>query len=119
MPWKESSVMDERLRFIARLLEGETMTDLCVEFGISYKTGYKIYDRYKESGSEALSYRSRRPRSAAPGHRPPVSGHAVQRCPSSHASRLFASSSRSSLGCMIVPGITCAVPVSPARRIAP
>ena len=25
MPWKESSVMDERLRFIARLLEGEAM----------------------------------------------------------------------------------------------
>lgn len=61
MPWKESSVMDERLRFIARLLEGEAMTDLCVEFGISRKTGYKIYDRYKESGAEALSDRSRRP----------------------------------------------------------
>ena len=27
MPWKESSVMDERLRFVARLLEGEAMTD--------------------------------------------------------------------------------------------
>ena len=61
MPWKVSSEMDERLRFIARLLEGEAMTDLCVEFGISRKTGYKIYDRYKESGSEALSDRSRRP----------------------------------------------------------
>jgi transposase InsO family protein len=61
MPWKESSVMDERLRFIARLLEGEAMTDLCVEFGISRKTGYKIYDRYKQSGAEALSDRSRRP----------------------------------------------------------
>ena len=61
MPWKESSVMDERLRFIARLLEGEAMTDLCIEFGISRKTGYKIYDRYKESGSEALSDRSKRP----------------------------------------------------------
>ena len=61
MPWKESSVMDERLRFVARLLEGEAMTDLCVEFGISRKTGYKIYDRYKESGAEALTDRSRRP----------------------------------------------------------
>ena len=29
MPWKESSVMDERLRFVARLLEGEPMTDVC------------------------------------------------------------------------------------------
>ena len=55
MPWKESSVMDERLRFIARLLEGEAMTDLCVEFGISRKTGYKIYDRYKESGETVSS----------------------------------------------------------------
>ena len=61
MPWKVSSEMEERLRFIARLLEGEAMTDLCLEFGISRKTGYKIYDRYKQSGAEALSDRSRRP----------------------------------------------------------
>ena len=26
MPWKESSVMEERLRFVARLLDGEAMT---------------------------------------------------------------------------------------------
>ena len=35
MPWKECHVMDERLRFVARRLEGETMTALCAEFGIS------------------------------------------------------------------------------------
>ena len=40
MPWKECSVMDERLRFVARLLDGEAMTDVCREFGISRKTGY-------------------------------------------------------------------------------
>jgi putative transposase len=34
------------------------MTDLCREFGISRKTGYKIFDRYKEHGLEALSDRS-------------------------------------------------------------
>jgi len=39
--------MDERLRFVARLLEGEKMAPLCAEFGISRKTGYKIFDRYK------------------------------------------------------------------------
>lgn len=61
MPWKESSVMDERLRFVARLLEGEPMSPLCREFGISRKTGYKIFDRYKESGLEGLTDRSRRP----------------------------------------------------------
>src|SRR5574339_411818 len=37
------------------------MTDLCREFGISRKTGYKIFDRYKDHGLEALSDRSRRP----------------------------------------------------------
>jgi transposase-like protein len=41
MPWKECSVMDERIRFVARLLDGESMTDVCREFGISRKTGYK------------------------------------------------------------------------------
>src|SRR3954447_20172592 len=61
MPWKESSVMDERLRFVARLLDGEAMSEMCREFGISRKTGYKIFDRYKEHGLEALTDRSRRP----------------------------------------------------------
>jgi transposase InsO family protein len=61
MPWKESSVMDERLQFVARLLEGEQMSQVCREFGISRKTGYKIFDRYKEHGHEALTDRSRRP----------------------------------------------------------
>jgi transposase len=50
MPWKECHVMDERLRFVARLLEGEKMAPLCAEFGISRKTGYKIFDRYKDCG---------------------------------------------------------------------
>jgi transposase InsO family protein len=61
MPWKESSVMEERLRFVARLLDGEQMSLVCREFGISRKTGYKIFDRYKEHGLEALTDRSRRP----------------------------------------------------------
>src|SRR5262247_4764288 len=61
MPWKECHVMDERLRFVARLLEGEKMAPLCAEFGISRKTGYKIFDRYKDCGLEALTDRSRRP----------------------------------------------------------
>jgi transposase InsO family protein len=61
MPWTESTVMDERLRFVARLLEGEQMSHVCREFGISRKTGYKIFDRYKETGLEGLTDRSRRP----------------------------------------------------------
>ena len=61
MPWKETSMVEERLRFVARLLEGEGMSDLCREFGISRRTGYKIFNRYKEDGLEALTDRSRRP----------------------------------------------------------
>jgi putative transposase len=53
--------MDERLRFVARLLEGEKMAPLCAEFGISRKTGYKIFDRYKDCGVQAFTDRSRRP----------------------------------------------------------
>jgi transposase InsO family protein len=53
--------MEERLCFVARLLDGEAMTDVCREFGISRKTGYKIFDRYKEHGLAALTDRSRRP----------------------------------------------------------
>jgi len=42
-------------------LDGEPMTEVCRAFGISRKTGYKIFDRYKEHGLEALTDRSRRP----------------------------------------------------------
>jgi len=53
--------MDERVRFIARLMDGEKMARLCEEFGISRKTGYKIYERYQGTGVQGLCDRSRRP----------------------------------------------------------
>ncbi len=52
MPWKEWNKVEERLRFVARRLDGEKMAGLCREFGISRKTGYKIFNRYKDSGLE-------------------------------------------------------------------
>jgi putative transposase len=61
MPWKECKPMDERLRFVARLLEGEKMAPLCREFGISRVTGHKLYNRFRECGLEAFKDRSRRP----------------------------------------------------------
>ena len=61
MPWKECSVMDERLQFVGRRLAGESMAELCREFGISRKTGYKIFERYQECGVQGLTDRSRRP----------------------------------------------------------
>ena len=65
MPWKECHVMDERLRCVARLREGEKMAPLCAEFGISRKTGYRLYDRYKDCGVDGLTDRSRRPQRQA------------------------------------------------------
>src|SRR2546421_6984670 len=53
--------MDERLRFVARLLDGEKMAALCREFDVSRKTGYKIFQRYKDCGLDGLTDRSRRP----------------------------------------------------------
>jgi Helix-turn-helix domain len=53
--------MDERMQFVARRLAGEAMADLCREFGISRRTGYKIFDRYQKCGIQGLSDRRRRP----------------------------------------------------------
>ncbi len=61
MPWRECSVTQERLRFVARLLDGEGLSEVCREFGISRKTGYKIFNRYRDHGLDALCDRSRRP----------------------------------------------------------
>lgn len=52
--------MDERLRFVARLLDGEKMAPLCTGFGISRKTGCTIYHRDKGCGIEGTTDRSRR-----------------------------------------------------------
>jgi hypothetical protein len=64
VPWKECHKMEERARFVTRLLDGEKMAVLCREFGISRKTGYKIFNRYKDCGLEGLTDRSSRTRPA-------------------------------------------------------
>lgn len=51
----------ERLKFVARVLDGEKIAAQCREFGISRKTGHKIISRYNDSGLEGLTDRSRRP----------------------------------------------------------
>lgn len=61
MPWKVSQVVDERMRLIARVLDGERMTDVCREFGISRKTGNKFLERYKRQGPSGLEDLTRRP----------------------------------------------------------
>jgi len=61
MPWKERSIVEEGMGFVLRLKDGEGMSSLCREFGISRVTGYKIYERYKECGLEGLTDRARTP----------------------------------------------------------
>lgn len=61
MPWHECNRMDERVCFVARLLKGEKMAPLCREFGISRKTGYKLFNRYKDEGIHGLEDKSRSP----------------------------------------------------------
>ncbi len=53
--------MDERVCFISRLNDGESMSELCREFGISRKTGYKFLHRYQGEGPVGLRSRSSRP----------------------------------------------------------
>lgn len=61
MPWREVSVVDERLEFVALAgVEGSNLSALCARFGISRETGYKWLGRWR-TGDEALEDRSRRP----------------------------------------------------------
>lgn len=62
MCWRESSVVEERVRFVVAASRQErTIKDLCAEFGISRQTGHVWLKRYRAAGSKALEDRSRRP----------------------------------------------------------
>lgn len=59
MPWKETNVQEERMKFVIAYRSGDwSMTDLCNEFGISRATGYKYLERYKIEGMDGLKDRS-------------------------------------------------------------
>lgn len=62
MPWKEETLMSLRAEFIGLAKQKESnFSQLCREFGISRKTGYKWLNRFREGGLEALLDQSRRP----------------------------------------------------------
>lgn len=66
MAWRKVLPMDERVRFVLEVEEGEgNFTELCEAYGISRKTGYKWWDRYEELGMGGLEERVSRPRSCA------------------------------------------------------
>lgn len=63
MPWKAQKPVDLRVEFVGRLQRGERMTDLCREYGVSRKTGHKIWSRYQVLGAVGLEDQRRAPRS--------------------------------------------------------
>lgn len=64
MPWKEYGVVEQRYEFVIRCLsKQESFTELCSEYGITPKTGYKWKSRFLKEGLDGLADQSRRPKS--------------------------------------------------------
>ncbi|MBI2685891.1 MAG: helix-turn-helix domain-containing protein [Acidobacteria bacterium] len=62
MPWKASSPMDERAKFVLEKQRDElNMAELCRRYGISRQTGYKWLERYADGGLGAMGDRSHAP----------------------------------------------------------
>src|ERR1043166_7101252 len=60
MPWKTSSVMEEKLRFVFEYEQGPwSMTELCQRYEIARETGYVWIRRYRERGLDGLVEQSR------------------------------------------------------------
>ncbi len=65
MPWTETDVMDQRTEFVLRVMRNvERFGDVCKEYGISRKTGYKWKARFLEDGLSGLGNASRRPKTS-------------------------------------------------------
>ena len=62
MPWQEWSPVNLRMQFVTEWQSGcWTMTELCADYQISRKTGYKWVERFDASGPRGLHDQSRRP----------------------------------------------------------
>src|SRR5262245_4087620 len=63
MPWKNTSAVEERGRFVLLIERGLVcFATACRAFGISRKTGYLWWQRFRRGGLQALANRSHRPR---------------------------------------------------------
>jgi len=72
MPWRETSPLDERLRFVQDVHRpGWSMAELCRRYEVSRKTGYKWLAAYQRAGPAGLADGSHRPR-ACPHATPPA-----------------------------------------------
>jgi transposase InsO family protein len=72
MPWKEQNVINERTEFVLKALKTENFRQLCREYGISAKTGYKWKERFLAYGLNGMTDESRRPNSNPEGLEEPV-----------------------------------------------
>jgi putative transposase len=64
MPWKDTSPVEQREKFIRDLRFGLfSMVELCERYGVSRKTGYKWVARFEEEGRHGLEDHSRAPKS--------------------------------------------------------
>lgn len=68
MAWKATDVMDQKTEFALRAVRDvERFQQLCEEYGISRKTGYKWKKRFLQQGLEGLQDLSRKPKSSPTG----------------------------------------------------
>ena len=65
MPWKETQKMDQRIEFVMKSLTCQHFGELCREYGISRKTGYKWQQRFLKGGAGGLEELSRKPKGHA------------------------------------------------------
>jgi len=64
MPWKETAMINERTEFALRSLQpGINFSELCREYGISRRIGYKWQKRFAAEGAAGMADRSRKPHS--------------------------------------------------------
>lgn len=62
MPWRVESVMEQRLSFVLEAKRsGESLSSLCLRYGVSRRVGYKWLKRYQQAGVAGMQELSRRP----------------------------------------------------------
>lgn len=77
MPWKETRVVDERMRFVLTVeADEEPMAAVCRRFGISRRQGYKWLERWRVEGVAGLADRPRAPLR----HPQAVAGELLEAC---------------------------------------
>ena len=67
MPWKDTTIMEQKIEFICEWRTGKyTISELCRSFEISRPTAYKIIARFEKEGYDGLRELSRKPRGLHP-----------------------------------------------------